>query len=101
MLDVYEPADAIFGAARYPCASGGGRLTTLPAAVWAYNHADWYVQQVLSLARAYGADASVSVRTGRGVDISEGDGAAVAAGSDGAMALAPRAARDRRAVAPG
>ena len=51
--DVYDPDDAVFGAARYLCASGGGRTETLRAALWAYNHADWYVEMVLELAARY------------------------------------------------
>jgi hypothetical protein len=52
--DVYEPADAVLGAARYLCASGAGDPARLPDAIWAYNHADWYVDQVLMLALRYG-----------------------------------------------
>jgi soluble lytic murein transglycosylase-like protein len=51
--DVYNPTDAVYGAARYLCASGGGNLTTLRQALWAYNHADWYVDQVIQLASRY------------------------------------------------
>src|SRR5579875_2937184 len=51
----YDPVDAIFAAARYLCANGGGNLRTLPSAVFAYNHADAYVSTVLTLAQAYGA----------------------------------------------
>jgi len=51
--DVYDPDDAVFGAARYLCASGGGKTETLRAALWAYNHADWYVEMVLELASRY------------------------------------------------
>jgi murein DD-endopeptidase MepM/ murein hydrolase activator NlpD len=41
--------DAIFAAARYLKASGAQR--DLPAAVYAYNHAHWYVTEVLLRAR--------------------------------------------------
>ncbi|WP_307829096.1 lytic transglycosylase domain-containing protein [Actinomadura viridis] len=54
--DIMNPYDAIPAAARYLCdhgAAGGGRR--LYKAVWHYNHADWYVQKVLNLARAYQA----------------------------------------------
>ena len=51
--NVYDPDDAVFGAARYLCASGGARTETLRAALWAYNHADWYVEMVLELAARY------------------------------------------------
>lgn len=51
----YDATDAIVAAARYLCANGAGSLASLPAAVLAYNHADWYVSEVLTLADAYGA----------------------------------------------
>ncbi|HET7720325.1 MAG TPA: lytic murein transglycosylase, partial [Acidimicrobiales bacterium] len=51
--NVYDPDDAVFGAARYLCASGGSKTETLRAALWAYNHADWYVEMVLELASRY------------------------------------------------
>ncbi len=51
--DRYDPADAIFGAASYLCASGAGNPRRLSDAVFAYNPADWYVRQVLAQAAAY------------------------------------------------
>ena len=45
LLDPYNPVDAIFAAARYLKAAGAD--TDIRAAVFAYNHADWYVDQVL------------------------------------------------------
>src|SRR5205823_5950783 len=45
----YSPLDAIFAAARYLKASGAQR--DLPAAIYAYNHAHWYVTEVLMRAR--------------------------------------------------
>lgn len=54
--DIMNPFDAIPGAAGYLCANGAGRGgKQLYNAVWHYNHADWYVQKVLNLARAYAA----------------------------------------------
>ena len=50
--DPYNPVDAICGAANYLKASGGAG--DLYNAILAYNHADWYVQEVLLYARAYG-----------------------------------------------
>lgn len=51
--DPYNPRDAIHAAARYLQAAGA------PGdwydAIWAYNHADWYVQDVLDKAACYGA----------------------------------------------
>ncbi|GAA4072163.1 hypothetical protein GCM10022214_30210 [Actinomadura miaoliensis] len=52
--DIMNPYDAIPAASRYLCAHGGGKGgRQLYKAIWAYNHADWYVQKVLNLARAY------------------------------------------------
>jgi hypothetical protein len=54
--DIMNPFDAIPGAAKYLCANGAGRGgKQLYTAVWHYNHADWYVQKVLNLAKAYAA----------------------------------------------
>jgi hypothetical protein len=47
----YEPADAIPAAARYLRASGAPG--DYHAALFAYNHADWYVNAVLAKAAAY------------------------------------------------
>ena len=50
--DPYNPVDAICAAAHYLKLSGGSK--DLYGAIFAYNHADWYVQEVLTYARAYG-----------------------------------------------
>jgi hypothetical protein len=50
--DPYNPVDAICAAAHYLKAAGGN--DDLYHAIFAYNHADWYVQEVLLYARAYG-----------------------------------------------
>jgi hypothetical protein len=47
--DPYNPVDAIFAAARYLKAAGAG--TDLRRAIFAYNHADWYVNDVLERAK--------------------------------------------------
>ena len=51
-MDPYNPVDAIFAAARYLKAAGADR--DLRAAIFAYNHADWYVDSVLLRARLIG-----------------------------------------------
>ena len=51
VANVYDPADAIAGAAKYLVAHGVQQNTA--AAVFAYNHADWYVQEVLNWASTY------------------------------------------------
>ncbi len=50
--DPYNPVDAIFAAARYLHAAGAS--TNLPSAIYAYNHAWWYVQSVLLRAQLIG-----------------------------------------------
>ncbi|MDP9384402.1 MAG: lytic murein transglycosylase, partial [Actinomycetota bacterium] len=52
LKDPYNPVDAIFAAARYLRAAGGER--DIRRAVFAYNHADWYVDSVLMRARVIG-----------------------------------------------
>ncbi|WP_280370741.1 bifunctional lytic transglycosylase/C40 family peptidase [Nocardia wallacei] len=49
----YNPSDAIHTAAHYLCDSGAPG--DLRRAIFAYNHADWYVQQVLDQAARYRA----------------------------------------------
>ncbi|MEW6154215.1 MAG: lytic transglycosylase domain-containing protein [Actinomycetota bacterium] len=56
--DVYNPVDAIWGAANYLCANGAGDGRERNA-LWHYNHADWYVDQVLEIAATYEAAGSV------------------------------------------
>jgi hypothetical protein len=54
VADPNNPEDAIYAAARYLSAAG------MPADVWgaifAYNHADWYVEEVLANAGCYAAE---------------------------------------------
>jgi hypothetical protein len=52
VADPYNPVDAIFTAARYLHAAGAS--TNLSNAVFAYNHATWYVQSVLLRAQLIG-----------------------------------------------
>src|SRR4029079_18283194 len=62
--DPYNPVDAVCAAARYLKAAGGD--TDLRTAIFAYNHADWYVDEVLLYANQYGKlpEALVSSLTG-------------------------------------
>src|SRR3954468_20795286 len=54
VANIQDPADAIYSAARYLCAWGAGLGGQwLYAAIFAYNHADWYVREVIRLAIAY------------------------------------------------
>jgi murein DD-endopeptidase MepM/ murein hydrolase activator NlpD len=58
VADPWNPSDAVFSAARYLAAAGGS--TDLYRGVYAYNHADWYVREVLGLADVYGASSTVA-----------------------------------------
>jgi hypothetical protein len=51
--DIMNPYDAVPSAARYLCAAGAARPGGLAGAIFAYNHANWYVSEVLSLAHQY------------------------------------------------
>ena len=50
--DPFNPVDAIFAAARYLKAAGAD--SDIRQAIFAYNHADWYVDSVLMRARLIG-----------------------------------------------
>ena len=56
VADPWNPTDAVFSAARYLAAAGG--TADLYRGVFAYNHADWYVKEVLSLADLYGGNSA-------------------------------------------
>ena len=52
VADPYNPVDAIFTAARYLHAAGASK--NISQAIFAYNHAGWYVQSVLLRAKLIG-----------------------------------------------
>jgi transglycosylase-like protein with SLT domain len=56
--DIMNPFDAVPSAARMLCADGAssGTQSGLRQAIFAYNHADWYVNEVLALAGRYAAE---------------------------------------------
>jgi murein DD-endopeptidase MepM/ murein hydrolase activator NlpD len=51
VADPWNAEDAIYSAARYLAATGGAG--DISAAVFSYNHAQWYVDEVLQLAQQY------------------------------------------------
>ncbi|HEY6310952.1 MAG TPA: lytic transglycosylase domain-containing protein [Streptosporangiaceae bacterium] len=51
--DIMNPLDAVPSAARMLCADGGANPATLASAIFSYNHATWYVDEVLALASEY------------------------------------------------
>ena len=53
VADPWNADDAITAAARYLAASGG--QADIAGAIYSYNHAQWYVDEVLQLARLFGA----------------------------------------------
>ncbi len=56
--DIMNPLDAVPSAARMLCADGAssGTAAGLRQAIFAYNHADWYVNEVLALAAQYASE---------------------------------------------
>jgi hypothetical protein len=66
-ISPYDPADAVPAAARYLRAAGAPG--DYHAAIFAYNHADWYVAEVLAKANQYrGAAVSSDGADGPAVD---------------------------------
>ncbi|MFD3596405.1 NlpC/P60 family protein [Nocardia sp. NPDC058640] len=57
----YNPSDAIYAAAHYLCDSGAPN--DMYAAIYAYNHADWYVRDVLDQAARYSTPAQTGTGT--------------------------------------
>ena len=53
VADPWNPEDAIYAAARYLSAAGGTQ--DVSRGVFAYNHAQWYVDEVLQLAHTFGS----------------------------------------------
>jgi cell wall-associated NlpC family hydrolase len=62
-LTPYDPADAIYAAARMLCSDGarGGTGTGIQQAIFAYNHATWYVTAILTWAIRYAASSAAPV----------------------------------------
>jgi hypothetical protein len=79
--DRWNPADAIFGAANYLRASGAPG--NYREAIYAYNHAGWYVKEVESWAAQYSALASSRVSAGGGTG-NQGGGGPEGEGGEGA-----------------
>jgi murein DD-endopeptidase MepM/ murein hydrolase activator NlpD len=53
VADPWNPDDAVFAAARYLAAAGGA--TDIRSAIFSYNHATWYVDDVLQMAGLIGS----------------------------------------------
>ena len=56
--DIMNPFDAVPSASEMLCAAGAAQGgSSLQSAIFAYNHADWYVSEVLAIAREYATGA--------------------------------------------
>ena len=60
----YDPTDAVYAAARMLCANGAANGPNLNQAIFDYNHASWYVNEVLALANSYGETQARTVAAG-------------------------------------
>ena len=49
----YDATDAVYAAARMLCADGATKVGGLAGAIFDYNHASWYVSEVLALSSFY------------------------------------------------
>jgi murein DD-endopeptidase MepM/ murein hydrolase activator NlpD len=102
VADPWRARDAIYAAARYLAASGG--RTDISRAVFSYNHAQWYVDEVLATARLFesgGVQAATTVdrlQNGLSTSSTEVAGASrdLAVARERAAALARVEARFRR-----
>ncbi len=74
----YNAHDAVYTAAAYLCDSGARDGKNLPGAIKTYNHADWYVADVLAQAQAYtsgtgfGADTAPSTAALQAINYAQG-----------------------------
>jgi murein DD-endopeptidase MepM/ murein hydrolase activator NlpD len=73
----WDPEDAIYAAARYLAAAGAQE--DLYRAVYAYNHADWYVRDVLALAQVFAGGGGFDATLGSPLGLAGGDSGAGAA----------------------
>jgi cell wall-associated NlpC family hydrolase len=72
-LSPYDPEDAIYAAAKMLCADGaeGGTKAGIEQAIFAYNHASWYVSEVLAWAATYAAPAEASAAAQSAISYAE------------------------------
>jgi cell wall-associated NlpC family hydrolase len=57
----YDPTDAVYAAGRLLCANGARNGADISRAIFAYNHSESYVSEVLALAQSYGQTATQTV----------------------------------------
>ena len=96
--DPYNPADAIFAAARYLRAAGGD--TNIRAAVYSYNHSQAYVDSVMLRAQLLGRHAAGTAGGDHRPDRGALPRARAARTTPTAFRRSPRAGRLRRGRSP-
>ena len=96
VADPWNPTDAVFSAARYLAAAGG--TSDLYRGVYAYNHADWYVREVLQLADLYGGDQTIAFSLDRIQADLDAARTSVAEAGDRVIALQQAVRRESRAI---
>jgi hypothetical protein len=84
--DRWAPADAVFGMANFVRASGAP--SDYPRAIFAYNHATWYVSEVLAWAARY-RSAAASAGAGAGSEQVVPGARATLSPGNGHVALVP------------
>ena len=94
VADPWNPADAIYSAARYLAANGAA--SNLYDAVYRYNHAGWYVNEVLGIAQLYGQNTAVAFSLDRLQQRLDTARRAVAAAGDRVQAAGKTAAAWQR-----
>jgi murein DD-endopeptidase MepM/ murein hydrolase activator NlpD len=94
LADPWAPEDAVYSAARYLAAAGARE--DLERGIFAYNHADWYVRDVLELAAVYGADGGAATYDLDQRDVRLEDASAKVARANQALLRAIRNARAAR-----
>jgi murein DD-endopeptidase MepM/ murein hydrolase activator NlpD len=87
----WSPEDAIAAAARYLAASGG--QTDISRAIFSYNHAQWYVDEVQQLAQLFGTGGVDATFNLDRLQISLDDARAVVAQTNGKLVKALRGVR--------
>src|SRR5439155_11614652 len=90
-IDPYNPADAIFAAARYLRAAGGER--NIKAGVFSYNHSQAYVQSVMLRAQLLGGTPSELLGAITGLTEARFPVHAAAHFSDGFPSVIPKGSR--------
>jgi len=98
IASVYDPADAIAGAAKYLVEHGAQQ--NIPAAIFAYNHADWYVQEVLSWASTYASGGFTVSDVAQGANAAAVSGTTAVTGKGGSGPLCNQNSQLAAFVAP-